>query len=102
MMRLALELGAPHPDFLEEELTMRQVSEWVEFYHSEPWGYEAADTRNALLALVTASSQGAKARDGGPLRLEQFRIRPHVESETGSEYELANKIRAIFKIPREG
>lgn len=79
---------------------MRQVSEWSEFYHAEPWGYEAADTRNALLALVTASSQGAKGRDGAPLRLEHFRLRQQVEPEGGAEYDLASKVRAIFKVPR--
>lgn len=75
---------------------MRQVSDWVDHYNREPWGYEAADTRNALLALVTAQCGGGKN-----LRLESFRLRPRPpQGEELSGDELANRVREIFKVPR--
>lgn len=79
---------------------MRQVSEWADYYAAEPWGYEAIDTRNALLAHVVATSQGAKGKDGKPFSLDTFRLRPRVEQAPRPGYELADKIRAIFKVPR--
>lgn len=74
---------------------MRQVSEWLALYAAEPWGYEAADTRNALLAFITATSHGAKN-----LKLENFRLRPSAhEDDEDDEYRLAKQIRAAFGIP---
>lgn len=78
---------------------MRQVGELLEFYRAEPWGYEAIDTRNALLALVTAQGAGMKDAAGRPLKLETFRLRPPVVAAPLKGYELAAKVREIFKVP---
>lgn len=76
---------------------MRQVDEWLHFYRREPWGFEAADMRNALLALVTAQAAGAKN-----LKLEQFRLAPRLpeDDEVDEEFRLAKQIRAAFGIPQ--
>lgn len=74
---------------------MRQVSDWLEYYQREPWGYEAADTRNAMLALVTAQAAGVKN-----VKLENFRLRPREGGPELSDDEMANNVRAIFNIPR--
>ena len=73
---------------------MRQVGEWLTQYHREPWGYDAIDTRNALLALVTAQAAGAKN-----LKLENFRIRTpagQAEAEAAHEEQLVQRVRDLF------
>jgi hypothetical protein len=79
---------------------MRQVGELLEFYRAEPWGYDAIDTRNALLALVVAQGAGMKDNAGRPLKLDTFRLRPPRVDAALKGYELANQVRAIFKVPR--
>lgn len=74
---------------------MRQVDEWVQFYRREPWGFEAEDMRNALLALVTAQAAGAKH-----VKLEMFRLTPRLPEDEAAdeEFRLAKQIRAAFGI----
>jgi hypothetical protein len=74
---------------------MRQVGEWLEQFNREPWGFEIADMRNALHCLVTAQGAGAKN-----VKLETFRLRPRVAEPAGPGYELASRVRSIFKVPR--
>lgn len=73
---------------------MRQVGEWLAHYQREPWGHEAFDMRNALLALVIARSVGTK-----DVKLEQFRLRAPDPQPAGKENPeaLADKVRAFFQ-----
>lgn len=75
---------------------MRQVGEWLEMYHREPWGHDAADTRNALLAMVTMQAAGAKN-----VKIDQYRLRTPAAAEelAPKEFELARKVRGFFKLP---
>jgi hypothetical protein len=44
-----LALGIPHPDYLLECLTSKQLSDWEVFYAIEPFGEEADYYRTGLL-----------------------------------------------------
>lgn len=56
--RLCLALGCPHPDYLLELLDGDQLADWAEYYSVEPWGFEAHDSWNGILATLIARSMG--------------------------------------------
>lgn len=52
--RLARELGYPHPDYLLDELTSQQITEWLAYNEIEPIGDWVHELRFArLMALIT-------------------------------------------------
>jgi hypothetical protein len=53
--RLALALGAAHPDYLLPYLTSRQFRDWMDFYELEPWGSEMEFTRSGIVASTIAN-----------------------------------------------
>lgn len=95
--RLCLALGVPHPDYLGELLSVRQLSEWRAFFDVEPWGFEVEDTRHAMQAFIAARAAGSKSA-----KLDTFRLIPPerpVEEEEDSDERLARQIRAAFGLP---
>lgn len=52
-------MGCPHPDFLLELLTHRQLLEWAQFLALEPRA-EASDARHSTLLAFVARALGAK------------------------------------------
>lgn len=80
-------------------LSVRQVNEWMDFYGREPWGFDADDTRTALVALTVARSAGSKRA-----KLNDFRLRPHIDDATArgrsrgkaDPEELKNRLRVLF------
>lgn len=98
MFRLCLALGVPHPDYLEQMLSLRQLAEWQRFYGLEPWGAEFEDMQHALNRLVTMRAAGSKTA-----RLEHFRLVREPEPEPEGEddgYRLAKQVRAAFGLPQ--
>jgi len=89
MFRLCRELKCPHPEFLGEILTLRQVNDWIEHYAREPWGFPVDDTRAALLAFTVARSAGSKRA-----RLDDFRLRIN-GAQPGREA-VKDRVRAVF------
>lgn len=89
LFRLCRELKCPHPEFLGDILTLRQVNDWIEHYAREPWGFQIDDTRAALLAFTVARSAGSKRA-----RLNDFRIRIN-EAPLGREA-VKDRARALF------
>lgn len=53
--RLALTLGAAHPDYLLPYLTSRQFCDWMEFYEMEPWGSDMEFLRTGIVASTIAN-----------------------------------------------
>lgn len=96
MFRLCLALGVPHPEFLEQVLSLRQLGEWQRFYGLEPWGAEFEDMEHTLNRLVTMRAAGSKTA-----RFDQFRlVRAEVDANEEDEYRLAKQIRAAFGLPQ--
>lgn len=94
--RLCLALGVPHPDFLEQFLSVRQLTEWQRFYSLEPWGAEIEDTQNALRCVVAMRAAGSKTA-----KLEHFRLVKETEPEPEEDdYRLAKQIRSAFGLPQ--
>ena len=57
-------LGYPHPDILLEQITSRQLGEWIAYYRIDPWGEERADLRSGIVSSTMANinrKKGAKA-----------------------------------------
>ena len=51
MFRLCLVIGVPHPDYLIDMLTSRQLGDWLAFMSIETIGDERADLRTAIMAM---------------------------------------------------
>lgn len=62
MFRLALALGFPHPDYLLEVLSARQLAEWQQYYSLEPFGFPAESWRSGIVASVIANANRKKGR----------------------------------------
>lgn len=60
-----------HPDFLEEQLTQRQLNEWLAWHQLSPIGERRADTRIAILAAHLRAAW----IENDPMEPEDFR--PH-------------------------
>jgi hypothetical protein len=96
--RLCLALGVPHPDYLGELLSVRQLGEWRAFFEREPWGFEVEDTRHAMSAFIAARAAGSKTA-----KLDSFRLVPpepsEVDDEEDNDDRLARQVRAAFGLP---
>lgn len=57
---MCAEVSCPHPDFLLELLTHRQLVEWAEYLAIEPRGFIADDARHATLLATIARIAGSK------------------------------------------
>ncbi len=57
---LALALGVPHPDMLDDLLTAEQMADWEAFFRVRPFGEFAADWRAGMVASVLATMFGKK------------------------------------------
>ena len=53
--RLALALGAAHPDYVLDRLTSRQLRDWMDFYEVEPWGSDMEFLRSGIVASTIAN-----------------------------------------------
>ena len=64
LFRLALALGAAHPDDLLDHLDSHQIAEWLAFAQLEPFGERMADYRAGQLCATVANYAG-KTRAAG-------------------------------------
>lgn len=55
-------MGCPHPDYLLEFLSSRQLAEWWEYYGMEPFGWVADNWRAGLVASTIANVNRGKSR----------------------------------------
>lgn len=56
MHRLCLQLGFwPHPDFLYNVLTSKQISDWIEYSKIEPFGFPLKYFQLGQVATIMAS-----------------------------------------------
>jgi len=47
-------------DAMLEEMSAEQLLDWLQFYNSEPWGYEVENTRAGTIAASIMNSVGGK------------------------------------------
>lgn len=72
--RLCLALGVIHPDYLEAQLTSRQMAEWAAYYNLVAFG---ADVTHEMLARMTAYYVQAHSKPGAKsVETNDFRPRP--------------------------
>lgn len=57
---MSLALGFPHPDYLLEALSARQLAEWQQYYALEPFGHPIESWRAGMLASVIARPNSRK------------------------------------------
>ena len=95
--RLALALGAAHPDYLLPYLTSRQFGDWMHFYELEPWGSEVEFLRSGIVASTMANCH----RDG---RKPAFKVKdfmPRFDKDVRKESEIvetpSQKMKAFVK-----
>ncbi len=50
LFRLCLTLGVPHPDYLIDMLTSKQLADWMAYASIETFGDQRADLRSAIMA----------------------------------------------------
>ncbi len=50
LFRLCLTLGVPHPDYLIDMLTSKQLADWMAYASIETFGDQRADLRTAIMA----------------------------------------------------
>jgi len=91
LFELSLALGIPHPDFLIEQLSSRQISEWIAFARIQPLGESRSDWRMGRLAALIANIH--RAKDAPEYRPEDF-YEPY---EPPSQDDLSARLQAFFK-----
>ena len=55
LFKLCLAFGIPHPRYLMQHLTSRDVAEWMAYNQLEPFGEWAAFWRSGLIASILAN-----------------------------------------------
>ena len=79
LFKLCLAVGYPHPDYLREVLTGKQLNDWYAYASLEPLGDEWADARNAVLcSLVHNLWRGKHTR---PRKPEEFLLQQEYSPE---------------------
>lgn len=68
------------------------MGEWITHYRKEPWGFEAEDMRNALLAATVMRAAGAKN-----VKVEQFRLRLPDPQPAEAKSQVARNVIAFFQ-----
>ena len=86
-------LGYPHPDFMEEELTERQIAEWVEVLKRYPIGERRNDYRAAQICYNVVATQADKA-SRKKLKFADFILGEAKEQKTPTPEELRDKLKA--------
>ena len=67
MFRLALALGAIHPDYLRARLTAQQIEDWWEYSLVEPFGEWNEWARNSrLIATIVNVNRSSKSSAVSP------------------------------------
>ena len=88
--RIALALGFPHPDYLLETLTWKQLLDWLIYYELEPFGEERADYR---IGQLTAAVHNALRRSGGRTwKASDFLLGTPVKAERPTDIERMKSI----------
>ncbi len=72
MFRLARELGYPHPDYLNDVLTSRQITELQAYDIIDPVGAWRGDYNAAMLASVLVNIQKAKNGEDARVAISDF------------------------------
>lgn len=55
-------LGIPHPRILSEQLTSREITDWIAYEMVEPFGEYRADLRAGIVAATVANVHRPKGR----------------------------------------
>ena len=58
--KLCLELGLPHPVYLDYLLTKEQMRQWIEYYNTEPFLADRLEAQLAIFMNIIAQIAGAK------------------------------------------
>ena len=64
--RLCLALGCPHPDYLLEKITLKQLYEWQMYASLEPFGFPMLDMMQARQMWASLRSTSDKSWAGQP------------------------------------
>lgn len=84
-------------DWLENNISSRELSEWTAFSQIEPFGEWRADVRSAIIARTVAQGMGMKRSDDQPITLEEFMPKFNVEQQDKlSPEKLREKARMIW------
>lgn len=90
---MALALGRTVAE-LEEELSARELKEWMAFYSIEPWGEYRADVRSAMVSMLLYGAN--KGRNAPKLTIKDFM--PFAEKEEVSQADQVKRTREKIEI----
>lgn len=83
-----------------EVLTAQQLSEWMDYYGREPWGFPIEDTRAAMQMDVAAKVAGSKETSVATFSLaQQLQDGPPKADGTPSDNALLRKLAQFLPPP---